>query len=707
MADSGLDYPSVSAELAITCLKSVPISQTDATKTINALKSMVEFQSTLSYLKKPPEGWLNKKVDIMAELDDIASKVKSNSYAGEYDFEEAIAHLFIGAHDGHLNFNGMAWAGAFRFRRSSQIALISASTDGVHLPKIWCISDFNTTDTGYQRSPVVSINGENAEQYVSGNAEFSAYHDPDARYNAMFFMQPAENFGYFTNPRFFSGYWTNVTFENGTTHNYENSAIVLQPKSWSQITDAASFYDTYVKPSTGSQRITPRNPNALPYHLENPRDHEYHSAFAIQRGSVPLFYPRPFVSHSAADVPLAGYFISTTQGQIGVLVVQTFNTEDAPGARQFQRVVQRYIAEAQARNVTRHIIDVRTNGGGKVLSGYDMYLQFFPSQHPQTQSRYRGHRASEIFGSRLSSLMAPTLANGELYTSPFSNDAYLAADLARFGTWEDMYPPSRFHNDHFTALLKYNLSDPLTTSDSRLAVGIVPTGYGDRSNFTSDLFKAEDLVILTDGLCASTCSVFVELMVQQSGVRTLAVGGRPQKGPMEAVGGTKGTLVLPYQYLLALTTVVKSTFSVSTSEAESLPSAFGINVQDASVNFQDNIRAGLEKDGIPSQFLNDSASCRIWYEPQHFLNVTLLWEKTAAVAFGGGNGGLNESACIEGSVTNMEQQRGAGVGNPGTGKGDDSEGGSGKKKSSAPALRPESFSLAVCILVVLALMSSL
>ncbi|KAF2024385.1 hypothetical protein EK21DRAFT_48162, partial [Setomelanomma holmii] len=187
--------------------------------------------------------------------------------------------------------------------------------------------------------------------------------------------------------------------------------------------------------------------------------------------------------------------------------------------------------------------------------------------------------------------------------------------------------------------LKYNLSDPLQTSNVRLASGIVPTGYGSRSNFTEDPFRAEDIIILSNGMCASTCSIFTELMVQQSGVKTIAVSGRPQLGPMVPVGGTKGTLILDYDYLELISAVAILNFSTSDEQArewvEFLPSPFGINFHDAGVNFQDNIRKGLEMDGIPTQFLNDTASCRIWVEPQMYLNVSKLWEKTAAVAFGG------------------------------------------------------------------------
>lgn len=261
-----------------------------------------------------------------------------------------------------------------------------------------------------------------------------------------------------------------------------------------------------------------------------------------------------------------------------------------------------------------------------------------------------------------------------------------------------MYPPLRFKGDNFTSLLKYNLSDPLTTSSTRLAVGITMTGYNDRSNFTDDPFRAEDLVILSDGICASTCAVFLELMVQQSGVRSIALGGRPLAGPMVSVGGTKGTLVLPSVYMEAISLFVALQFADSRSELAAwssfLPMQPPIAVLDAGVNFQDNIRAGLESGGVPTQFLNDSASCRVWYEARDYLNVTGLWEKTARVAFGGEGGALDEARCVAGSVTSREQQTGRGEGNPLADAGDGGKG--GDDKDAASGVRVAWMTMVVC-----------
>jgi hypothetical protein len=135
-----------------------------------------------------------------------------------------------------------------------------------------------------------------------------------------------------------------------------------------------------------------------------------------------------------------------------------------------------------------------------------------------------------------------------------------------------------------------------------------------------------------------------------------------------------------------------------------LPNPFAIAVSDASVNFQDNIRKGLESAGVPTQFLNDTASCRIWYTADMYLNVTSLWEKTADVAWGN-NGALDEGACVRGSVTTREQQTGGGDGNPsGT---EDNGGSSSESEDAAAGLRPSGdgwTAIVVCGAVVLSSM---
>jgi hypothetical protein len=642
---------------------------------------MVEFQSTLAYIKDPPQGYANEGVDLMGGLDDIAKKVSDGHYDNEYDFESDIANLLNRGHDGHLSFNGMTYSGVFLWRRNTNIALISASKDGSEIPKIWALGDFNATNRAYDPSPVKQINGKDVVEFLEGEAKLSAYHDPDARYNSMFFLQAAESYGSFNTPRNYPGPTTSITYENGTTDEYLNLATVIQATAWEDISSPDSFYDVYVVPQNSSllgpsaSKVKKRDPKAPPYQLEHPRDIEIAGYKSVHGGSVPGSYPKPLVAHSGEQIPLAGYFMDTSAGEVGVLVVGTFNAEVGKGVREFQAVIQEYIETAKSRGVEKHIIDVRNNPGGILLSGYDMYKQFFPSQEPQGQSRFRGSEAIELLGSSISSYNRLTTLNAPFFVSPFSNDAWITPDGNDIPDWDAMYPPDEFHGDKFTRLLKNNLSDPLQTSSEDYALGLTITGYGARANFTTDPFRAEDLVILSDGICASTCALFTELMVQQSSVRTLAVGGRPTQGPMQPVGGTKGSLLLTADALQSFSLFTVASFARTSAQASDwmslLPGAFGTAAYDAGVNFMDNIRAGREAAGVPTQFTNDSASCRMWYQPEMLVNVEKLWEAAAEVAFGK-DGGLDEARCVAGSVASREMQTGGGEGNPdasGTGEG--------------------------------------
>lgn len=75
--------------------------------------------------------------------------------------------------------------------------------------------------------------------------------------------------------------------------------------------------------------------------------------------------------------------------------------------------------------------------------------------------------------------------------------------------------------------------------------GFDVTGYRSRRNFTQP-FAAEDIILLYDGYCASTCTLFSEFLRVQAGIRSVTFGGRPEldedgKVPIiQNYGGVKG-----------------------------------------------------------------------------------------------------------------------------------------------------------------------
>lgn len=61
---------------------------------------------------------------------------------------------------------------------------------------------------------------------------------------------------------------------------------------------------------------------------------------------------------------------------------------------------------------------------------------------------------------------------------------------------------------------------------------------------------------LNDGMCSSTCTIVAELLKNQGGVRTIAVGGQPKFGPMQGIGGTKGAQSFEWDDVQSRTQVV-------------------------------------------------------------------------------------------------------------------------------------------------------
>ena len=86
---------------------------------------------------------------------------------------------------------------------------------------------------------------------------------------------------------------------------------------------------------------------------------------------------------------------------------------------------------------------------------------------------------------------------------------------------------------------------PLNATDA----GFNQTGTGNRANPPPAVFEPENIVLLTDGTCGSTCTLFSYFMIFQMNVRATTLGGRPQIGPIQSVAGVEGAQIFYYQDL--------------------------------------------------------------------------------------------------------------------------------------------------------------
>lgn len=133
------------AQLARDCSLSVPFVKEDGLKLVDSLSAWLQYQSTLAYLKNPPEEYLMNSVDLLGRLNEIRDKVEAGNYSTEVLFQSDIALLVSSAHDGHLAYVPDMMI-IFVYRRTIG-QLLSVSLDGESLPQIYSYGELCTIMT--------------------------------------------------------------------------------------------------------------------------------------------------------------------------------------------------------------------------------------------------------------------------------------------------------------------------------------------------------------------------------------------------------------------------------------------------------------------------------------------------------------------------------------------------------------------------------
>jgi hypothetical protein len=61
----------------------VPLNDAVALRFIDYYNTTLQFQSTLAYLKSPPEGYQQPAVDLLAGLQDIKDNITAGAYQNQ------------------------------------------------------------------------------------------------------------------------------------------------------------------------------------------------------------------------------------------------------------------------------------------------------------------------------------------------------------------------------------------------------------------------------------------------------------------------------------------------------------------------------------------------------------------------------------------------------------------------------------------------
>ncbi|KAI5237072.1 hypothetical protein E4T43_08175 [Aureobasidium subglaciale] len=656
------------SELAYECLHSIPFNQSAASDLLESMRPYLNWQTTISYLKDPPKDYADRiqpPYDFWGVFDSIEAKVDAGTYASEYAFGYDLYEAFQQAHDGHFGFTPDSVGSIFTFGRT--VSLASVSEDGKSLPVIYAYGDILAASFGnasFTPSPIVEIDGQNATEYLLNWSQFGSLQDRDALWNNLFYIPAQVSLGTSgTGTGTFSGSGrgryaypgatTTFVFANGSTVTNQNFARVLA--NFANITSGADIYrEFFTVPEDAYENALDLAVSTTSSVTSSATGNATSSTSSTVTTSTPApGYPSPIVRQS--NNLNGGYFLDQPGFEdVAVLSVPSF-VGSGDVEEEFQNVNSELIAAALAANKTKLIIDVSANGGGTILQGYDLFKQLFPSILPYGATRFRAHEAFDILGQEYSAIAAnyPRNLNQtddilDIESSAWNYRTDADINYEPFTSWPEKYGPHEFGPgpDNFTSIIRWNLSDVLTPLNSG---GIYVSGYLNRSNVTVQPFATENIILIYDGYCASTCTIFSELMRQQAGVKTIALGGRPNYNEIQGVGGVKGTNDFPWSYILSAITEA-FTYANDTHQEQLNSTALGDYSQlplyrsssGPVVNSRDGIRKG-DVEETPLQFVYEATDCRIFYTPAMVVDQSAVWRTVADTVWGGGN------ACVAGS----------------------------------------------------------
>ncbi|KAJ4412745.1 hypothetical protein N0V91_000507 [Didymella pomorum] len=661
----------VPAELGMNCLASVPLDKEGNVKLIDDMKLFVKWQSNIAYLKNPPSNYTEKPVDVMGELNLMQKGLANGTFKTEYDFQMEMMMLFNRAYDNHFAYQPDILASAMQFQRPPGTELVSVSSDGKAAPEVFLYQDVRkaNNDSSYKPSAVKKINGMDVKTFLEDASMQSDFHDADTRWNALFPSQALIASGTVFLGSFRTGQYqgpnTTMEFANGTTYNQMNVAVVFG--NFTGINSGQAFFKQFC---TGPKPVT---------EIEQPTTSAPASRTSAKPTATPtpsqIGYPKAVILNP--NLSVGGYYINDTgYDDVAVLSIPSY---DAGDVQVFQNVMRDFIRMCKTQGKTKMIFDMRGNGGGNAILGYDTFKQVYPQadQDPFGGTRFRANDAIKaayqltgdfvnnktfVQSNQTAFIQAfgrGTTANDILgLTASFNFQHQLDVDNKAIATSDAAFGPQTANGDQFTTTIRYNFSDPISTSYQGFSV----IGFDANKNETStpQPFKAEDMVMLHDGMCSSTCAIASELLKNQGAVRTIAVGGRPQDGPMQGVGGTKGAQVFSWddiQLRMQATYFLGSPAQQAAWDTQDLgKTAFATQLFKRSayqggriaggVNLKDNLRQNDES-GTPLEFMYEAADCRMFFTAAMVSDVTALWKGVADRMFRNGT-----NLCVSGSTGN-------------------------------------------------------
>jgi hypothetical protein len=344
-------------------------------------------------------------------------------------------------------------------------------------------------------SPLVSINGTDAAEFLASYASVQSLQDRDAQYVLYFFITrcflSSNTLRY---NRVFPALARSVT---GTS--IDQNGIWARTADWSDGSQVILKYgngttQTVEKVAVPKERLfSYKNGtslwkvNCIPRGLPTA---ESSSPTAEEASSMPGL-PDTEWHNSAGSI--GGYFSNLTGLEdTGIIFLPTFSSSP----REVAQVVIDFLNNATSAGKKNILIDVPANPGGYLSIGLDLFRIFFPDAFPYTATRYRAHDAAKYLTKTFSRSDTQDSSNIFAYKEMVAPDQETG-----FGSWEDLYGPHQVLGSSSSSLLA-NFNYTATSSQTYPINGYGPIAL----NPEKSLFPAANIAIVSVLISLSLCA---------------------------------------------------------------------------------------------------------------------------------------------------------------------------------------------------------
>ncbi|KAI9659055.1 MAG: hypothetical protein M1821_002015 [Bathelium mastoideum] len=625
------------------CWITVPFISAISTRFVKYWNDTLQFQSTLDYLKAPPTGYQQPAVDLIAGLNEIQTTIANGGFANEYQFEAALQNVLYSANDAHVSLTA-GLLSSFSFGSSN--GLTSLSLDGVELPKVYLTNDLllnQTKDPGqtWLPSAISQINGTDVNDYLSRFAALNSPGtlEPHADWNLLMdnpLQEVLDTSALWDGAAtFYPGDTFSYTFENDSKLDDQWLAAYFDPGPTGPLETGGDFYNffvlgfypaSYVAPNVSNYTVS-ESPSAAP------------TSFADLTSAFPE-HPDIAQSDLTDTGFVTGYFLP--EKSLAVLSIPTFSA-DGDAIKSFTEAIQQFLTKSKAAGLRKVLVDLQQNTGGDELLAFSVFKQFFPSIEPYSGSIMRAQELGNLVGSAITPFWESLDTTSETYVDA-SSDEWIAtirlnADTnSNFSSWSELFGPTWDGVQNSTLVQRLNTSNypfDFSSFGEEAPPDVLLTPYVGNAPYA-----AEDIVMLSDALCASACSLFMEMMHYDAGVYNVVVGGRPSYGPMQTPSGSRGARFYDVSELDA---DIENAVAIYGNESSSLPNRTDQNyyVYDGGISLRAQIR---KNETVPLALQFDAADCRIFYTPETFNNFTNLWSYAADAIW------TSPQHCVQGST---------------------------------------------------------